>query len=232
MAMGKGSGKPSALKYFFYIGTLALLIGVVASFIIISFDLSYASAAAVDFAICFSLLLSFAVVSYLLHKGRKPKAIIRELGLSRKALTWQALGWTVLILLGYLAFVFGVGIISAVIGIQTETNVQQTVGWFPIWALAFASFIAPLNEEIAFRGFLTPRIGIIASAIIFALFHFGYMSYIEIAGALWFGLMAGYVFKKTRSLYPSLIMHIAVNALTLSTLFIAVRWVVSLLVVH
>jgi membrane protease YdiL (CAAX protease family) len=32
--------------------------------------------------------------------------------------------------------------------------------------------------------------------------------------ALWFGLTGGYVFKKTKSLYPSLMTHIMVNTIT------------------
>ena len=228
--MKKGSRRAFKLKHFFYIGTLALAIGVAVSLLIVSLNLSYASAANVDFSVCLSLLFSFAVLSYLLHKGKRPKAIIGELGLSRKAFTWRALGWAILLFLAFLAFAFVVGILSAATGAHVSSNVAQTVGWFPIWALVFVSVIAPLNEEIAFRGFLVPRIGIVLSAIIFALMHFGYMSYLEIAGALWFGLVAGYVFKKTKSLYPSLIAHIAVNSFTLSTLFVAVHWGSSLFI--
>ena len=77
--------------------------------------------------------------------------------------------------------------------------------------------IEPINEEIMFRGFLVPRIGIVASAIIFGLAHYSYMSTfgVEMLGALIFGLLAGYVFKRTKSIYPGIVAHIIVNTIAI-----------------
>ncbi len=84
----------------------------------------------------------------------------------------------------------------------------------PAYYLFFIAIIAPINEEILFRGFLVPRIGILASALIFAIPHLIiYYSVYELAFAFAFGLLAGYVFKKSGSLYSTIIAHMMVNVL-------------------
>lgn len=212
--MGKGSGKTTALKIFFYSGAIIFLIAAAFSIIGTGVGELDSMSASIWFSVSFSLLLSFLVVSYLLHKGKKPKAIIKDLGLSRKALTSRMVGYGFLLFLVYVMILFGMAALSAATGIQISSNVQQAIGGYPIWALVFLSVIAPLNEEIAFRGFLVPRIGVIASGILFGILHFGYGSVSEIVVALWFGLTGGYIFKKTKSLYPTLITHIMVNTIT------------------
>ena len=210
----KGSGKASALKSIFYSGTILLIIALAACLMGAAVGFIDPNAANLAFTVCFSLLLSFLVVSFLLHKGKKPKAILKGLGLSRKALNWQTVGYGATLFLMYLVILFALAAFSQLTGIQISSNVQQAIGGYPAWALLFLSVIAPLNEEIAFRGFLVPRIGVVLSGLLFAILHFGYGSVSEIAVALWFGLAGGYVFKKTKSLYPSLITHMAVNSIT------------------
>jgi hypothetical protein len=220
MGMGKGSGKTSAPKSLFYAGTILLLSATAISLFGNVTGIFAPAATSLAFTICFSLTLSFLVVSYLLHKGKKPKAIVKELGLSRKALTWKNAGYGLLLFLVYIGIIFAIAVFSQVTGTTISSNVQQTIGGYPIWALVFLSIIAPLNEEIAFRGFLVPRIGVVLSGLVFAVLHLGYGSVSEIAVALWFGLAGGYVFKKTKSLYPSLMTHIAINSVT--TILLAV----------
>lgn len=96
-----------------------------------------------------------------------------------------------------------------------SSNVSQVFGGAPIWFVLFSSIIAPIDEEVLFRAFLVPRLGIVISAAMFAVAHSGYGSIIEIGVALLFGIVAGFIFKKTKSLYPSLIAHVLVNATTL-----------------
>jgi membrane protease YdiL (CAAX protease family) len=220
MGMGKGSGKPSALKFLFYSGTVLLLLAVAIILFCTATGYLTSASSSLAFSLCFSLLLSFLVLSYLLHKGKKPRAIVKELGLSRKALSWKNAGYAVLLFIIYIGILFAIAILSRVTGITINSNVQQTIGSYPVWALLFLSIIAPLNEEIAFRAFLVPRIGVLFSGLLFAVLHFGYGSVSEIAVALWFGLAGGYVFKRTKSLYPSLMTHIAINSLTAITLVV------------
>lgn len=164
--------------------------------------------------VALSFFLSTFAVSWMLRKGAKPGMIIAGLGLSRDKLTARNLGYGVLIFAAYILLIIAIGVVSKLTGIQVSSNASSVLGAFPLWLLPFVMFLAPLNEEIMFRGFLVPRIGIIVSALIFALVHGGYASYVELFMALWFGLVAGYVFKRTGSLYPSLVTHILVDTTT------------------
>jgi membrane protease YdiL (CAAX protease family) len=222
--MRKGSGKPSALKLFFYCGTILIILAAAISIIGAVIGSISTNTANMALTICFSLILSFLVVSYLLSKGKKPKAIIKELGLSRKALNWRTAALALGLFAIYLIIIFAFALFSSLTGIQISSNVQQAIGGYPLWALIFVAVIAPINEEIAFRAFLVPRIGVILSGLVFAVLHFGYGSFAEIAVALWFGLTGGYVFKRTKSLYPSLITHMAVNSLTAISIFVALHY--------
>ncbi|MGC8730310.1 MAG: CPBP family intramembrane glutamic endopeptidase [Candidatus Micrarchaeia archaeon] len=91
----------------------------------------------------------------------------------------------------------------------------------PVYFLIFSFIIAPFTEEILFRGFLVPRLGIILSAIIFAVPHFiSYLSISEFVAAFLFGLAAGYAYKKTGSLYVSILAHMLVNFLAILSIFL------------
>lgn len=169
-------------------------------------------------SIALSLLLSSLVFSYLFYKGNTIKQIIIQLGLSRDKLTFKMLGIGILIFLSVIVFGLGLSVFSTLTNIQLPTNVQTVLAGTPIYFLIFTFLIAPINEEIFFRGLLVPRIGIIISAVIFAILHLSYLSISEFAAALFFGLVAGYVYKKTTSLYPSILAHMIVNFITITSL--------------
>ena len=76
--------------------------------------------------------------------------------------------------------------------------------------------MAPIDEEILFRGFLVPRVGIVVSALLFAVPHLlTYASLSEFAAAFIFGLLAGYFFRRYKSLYPTILAHALVNLFTI-----------------
>ena len=124
-----------------------------------------------------------------------------------------------------LALFFGIVLFSLVLSafstatnVQLPTNVQAVLAGTPLYFMIFTFLISPINEEIFFRGFLVPRAGIIISAVLFAIVHISYISVSEIAAALFFGLLAGYVYKKTQSLYPSIIAHMIINFITITSI--------------
>ncbi|MGC8669937.1 MAG: CPBP family intramembrane glutamic endopeptidase [Candidatus Micrarchaeia archaeon] len=162
-----------------------------------------------------SLLFPSIVFSYLLARKKSLKAIIEGLGLSASKLTFNNIGIGVLLFASILLLSFAMSIFSALSNIPLPTNVQSLLGGMPLYLLIFSFIIAPIDEEILFRGFLVPRIGIVLSALVFALLHFSYLSISETFAAFVFGLLAGYVFKKTGSLYATIIGHMLVNLLTI-----------------
>jgi uncharacterized protein len=226
--MARRAKKSSAPKMFFYSGTLILIAAAAYSLFGLWAGTLPVITASVWFTVCFSLILSFLVVSYLLHKGKKLKKIVKELGLSRAALTRRTIGYGLLLFSIYIIIIFAMAAYSEATGVQINSNVQQALGGYPLWAIVFVSLVAPLNEEIAFRAFLVPRIGVIASGVLFAILHFGYGSWSEIIVALWFGLAGGYVFKRTKSLYPSLMTHMLVNSITAITIVVALHPMLTL----
>ncbi len=88
------------------------------------------------------------------------------------------------------------------------------------WAFLFVVIVAPVFEELAFRGFLfnqlrnvtSANVTILATALIFALVHFSFIS------VLWifpFGIVLGYLRHRYNTLWLGMIMHFIHNFLVL-----------------
>ena len=186
----------------------SVVVGVLYVYKIVPF--SFAEA---NLSITLSLFFPSIVFSYLLYRKRSLPEIIGQIGLSRKGLTFRNLAMGVSMFLAILVLGIVFDLFSQATGIPLPTNVALVLSGMPLYFLIFASLIAPFNEEILFRGFLVNRIGILFSALIFAFLHSGYASISELVAALIFGLLAGFVFRKTKSLYPCILAHILVNVL-------------------
>ncbi|MBV7268787.1 CPBP family intramembrane glutamic endopeptidase [Winogradskyella luteola] len=84
------------------------------------------------------------------------------------------------------------------------------------WAILFTAIMPPIFEELAFRGFLfnqlqkvaSENVTIIATAFIFALVHFSFISLIWI---LPFGLILGYIRSKYNTLWYGIVIHFIHN---------------------
>lgn len=158
----------------------------------------------------------------------RKKGIVERLGLGLKGLSPGNIMLGVYIFIIIFSLELLVGLFSTVTGVSINTNAEQIFVSAPLWFYFFTAVVAPIDEEILFRGLMVPRLGIIASALIFGLLHYSYNSTygIEIVAALVFGLIAGYVYRKTGSIYPSIVAHIMVNALTvISAYSLLVLWV-------
>lgn len=67
--------------------------------------------------------------------------------------------------------------------------------------------LAAVTEEIYFRGFLQPRVGIIASSILFGLVHSGYGTILQLVAPFALGLLFAYLFQRTRTLWAPIAAH-------------------------
>ena len=128
---------------------------------------------------------------------------------------------------------------SVLFPIFTGITVYYTVGWLNnlifydsgnvfydyedydntiFWVLVFYTVIPPIFEELAFRGFLfnqlrnfaTVPVTILATAFIFALVHFSYVSILWIFP---FGIVLGYIRHKYNTLWLGMIIHFIHNFL-------------------
>ncbi len=107
-------------------------------------------------------------------------------------------------------------------GLEMQTDVTPVVQELASpWPLVFtAVVIAPVSEEIFFRGFvfggLRPRYGWLRAAVIssalFAMAH-GQLTFFPAAFLL--GFLFAYLYQRSGSVWPGLILHMVVNGLAL-----------------
>ncbi|MGC8537601.1 MAG: CPBP family intramembrane glutamic endopeptidase [Candidatus Micrarchaeia archaeon] len=180
---------------------------------------NYTSALA-NSSIALSLIFPFIVFAYLMLRGKGLRRIISELGLSKRKLTYRYVALGVLLFLLFFGLEFFMGAIEELTHVYISSNVTEYLSNLPLYFYVFVFLVAPIDEEILFRGFMVPRFGIVLSALVFGALHYiSYFSYIELIAAFVFGLAAGYVFKKTNSLYPSIIGHMLFDFSTVFLLF-------------
>ena len=151
---------------------------------------------------------------------------------------WRSLGWTparvpflLNLVLGF-ATAFAVGIVGHLIRVPPTTGPIMEMMKGPsalILVAIFGTTIAPLCEELAFRGFLQPLLvrslgaigGILLASALFGLLHFweygdSWRNSFEIGLA---GAAFGCVRHLTGSTRPAVIMHAAFNGLSFVVLF-------------
>ncbi|MCJ7690826.1 MAG: CPBP family intramembrane metalloprotease, partial [Clostridiaceae bacterium] len=105
---------------------------------------------------------------------------------------------------------------------------EQTIS--PILLILSLVVIAPIYEEIVFRGILlkgmankiNPDIAIVVSALFFAIVH---LSIPQGINAFLLGLITGFIYLRTESIYLSIFAHFLNNflAITVSPMFIAME---------
>ncbi|MDR4507947.1 MAG: CPBP family intramembrane metalloprotease [Candidatus Brocadiaceae bacterium] len=111
---------------------------------------------------------------------------------------------------------------------EITPEMQDVVEWvlseksgFVLFSLIFfGSVIAPVFEEIIFRGFLQSALknsfgknyAIIISASLFAFVHMDIFAFLQI---FILGLLLGYLYERTQTLAASIVVHILHNSLTL-----------------
>ncbi len=177
--------------------------------------------ASANSSIGLSLFFPLVVFAYMLAKGKSLKEIIFELGLSRKAFHRKALYYGLATFIALIFLEFGISAFQALTHIALPTNVALEFNGMPLYFFVFAVVVAPIDEEILFRGFMVPRIGIILSALIFGFLHYlSYASVSEFVAAFVFGLIAGYALKKTKSLYSTILPHILINLIGMIALLL------------
>ncbi|MBI5035679.1 MAG: CPBP family intramembrane metalloprotease [Chloroflexi bacterium] len=104
----------------------------------------------------------------------------------------------------------------------------DTTGWTFFLTFFSAAILAPFAEEVFFRGFLygglRARIGAIGamvmSTVFFTALHFSLDAFIPI---LVLGFCLAWLYERTGSLYPGIILHASNNAIAIIGLFIA-QW--------
>lgn len=89
---------------------------------------------------------------------------------------------------------------------------EEILKYSPL-AIVYLFLVRVFLEEWFFRGFLTPKLGVILSSVFFALGHLAYGSIIEIIGAFVLGIFLSSMYKKNKNLWPNVFAHIIYNLL-------------------
>lgn len=74
---------------------------------------------------------------------------------------------------------------------------------------------AAVGEEIFFRGFLQPRIGIVGQALVFMSGHLAYLNLLELVVTFTLAVAFGLVYRRSRSLVAPMVAHFVFNAVML-----------------
>ncbi|MHB8584534.1 MAG: CPBP family intramembrane glutamic endopeptidase [Thermoplasmatota archaeon] len=164
------------------------------------------------------LLVLPAVVWLHAFYGLKLVEIPAALGVRKQGFVVSALLGAALALGGLMVLAV-VGAASQVTGHPLPEN-QQALGiscaLTPASALIVA-VLAAVTEEVFFRGFLQPAVGIIGQAVLFSIAHVSYFNVVELAVTLGLGLAFGWAKQATGSLTPSLVAHFLFNGLVFLT---------------
>ena len=136
-------------------------------------------------------------------------------------MVWPAIGMSVLIAMAQLLITISVlSLLDVDCFYQGEALERRQQLISGIAGALFVVVSGPIIEEIGFRGLLLdgllktqcrPWVAILISAVAFGLVHGLWAPFVT---ATLFGLLAGWLYWRTGSIIPSLIIHIANNSLT------------------
>ncbi|MGE7859746.1 CPBP family intramembrane metalloprotease [Bacillus cereus] len=124
-----------------------------------------------------------------------------------------------------MTMLFGLGMLLLIVMVfsllPTDTSLGDTNEivktqsmWFVLMKAITLSFIAPICEEILFRGFILSRFTYkfgIKKAVIFSSICFGVLHLNNVFGTTIFGIISCLMYLKTKSLFPSIIAHMVNN---------------------
>lgn len=114
-----------------------------------------------------------------------------------------------------IAFAMVLNLASMVLNFNDQAKVSEKIGDLPLYVLALAVIGAPITEELLFRAALVPRFGIIAPALAFGIVHLAYGSVVEVVGVAAIGIILGFIYDKSKSITPCIIIHLVYNLLSI-----------------
>ena len=168
--------------------------------------------------------LALVAAAFLLARWLDPPARARQFGL-RPTAPGSALGWLVLVWLGFIVFSF---IWSVALDIQESDDLPQELGvdgsTLALVAVAvLVCVMAPIAEEIFFRGFVFTSfrrtlglpVAAILTGVIFGAIHLGGTEIEFIVPLAVFGALLCLLYVWTDSLLPCIVLHALNNALAL-----------------
>jgi len=158
-----------------------------------------------------------------------------------RKISWKAIGfgkfeWGALALgcglvLASNMIIFVHNMILMMLGIETQG--QEILGFLnslesPFWLIFVGSILAPLVEEIFFRGFLfqgfRQRYGWVTGALLSsAIFAAAHLSLVVLIPTFILGCVLAYMYHRTNSVWPGIILHFLINSFAFCAIYIATQ---------
>ena len=172
-----------------------------------------------------ALLEAFFLGAVLLYSGVKDWPGVRQLGFvraeGRAPYAIAIAAWLVGVLVSglwlLLTEAIGVGLLEPP---DAATEILDYAGGELVLPIVVVGLFGPFCEEVFFRGFAMPAFarryglwgGILMSAALFALFH---LSIALLIPVFIFGIVLGWLYARTGSIYPSMAAHAVQNVVAL-----------------
>lgn len=131
---------------------------------------------------------------------------------------WVRVGKGIVLFVAMVVAGIGMSLTLHLLGLNDGTSAMKVVEALPAYLLVLSFTFVPITEELFFRALLVPKIGVLASAVVFGLTHTAYGSLAEIAGATLLGLLLAWYFRKTKDLLPCIIAHAMFNLLSVTVI--------------
>jgi membrane protease YdiL (CAAX protease family) len=140
---------------------------------------------------------------------------------------WETLGLGCGLLVGSFILIFIHNSILTLLGISTQgEEILQIFGQLnsPIWFVIVGVVFAPFVEEVFFRGFLFQGFrqrygwvrGALLSSVVFAV---GHLDPVALIPTFILGCVLAYMYHRTNSVWPGVILHFLVNAFGFCSLY-------------
>lgn len=150
---------------------------------------------------------------------------VRSIGFGK--FEWSTLGLGCGLLIGSYGLIMVHNIILSALGVETQgEEINQIFSSLdsPVWFVLVGVIFAPLVEETFFRGFLFQGFrqkygwgkGALLSSAIFAI---GHLDPVALIPTFILGLLLAYMYHRTNSVWPGIILHFLNNAFAFCMLF-------------
>ncbi|MEM3555789.1 MAG: type II CAAX endopeptidase family protein [Candidatus Micrarchaeia archaeon] len=174
-----------------------------------------------------TILISVAMFSFPFFynfevEGRELKAILKEMGVSRKNFLRNAAVGVAVAVFVLLPLIIIEALLILHFKLEEPGRVADIAKELPLYILIFSFTFTPIAEEVCFRGFLLQRVGVFISTLLFALAHFFYGSLIEFAATFTAGLLFA-LMRRRDSLIQPIFAHAAFNFINAVVIIFYVR---------
>lgn len=151
--------------------------------------------------------------------------------ISFKPINKKVYFWITLIFPLYFFFIFGFVELICALFTDFISDTSSEVYVFDIYTFIYVVCLAPIGEELLFRGIIldgfshrySPFKAVFLSVLFFSALHYG----AQIASAAFLGLITGYLYYYTKSVWPGIVFHGLNNLFACFVTYLTRRDVVS-----